>query len=373
MRLIFANSTVDWGGEKSWALETATHLARKGCECVMIGREGDRWVEACRDAGLTSHGIRFGPGIFNPLGIHGFHRVAKPFTPDCILVNIARDMCAGATVGRLLGVPVIRHVGLAEDLNHDPVDWFLHTRWLAGSIAVGHQMKRRMLELHSWLDADSVEVIHIGKDTELFRPGFSDTLRAEWGLSANALIVGVTSQLEPKKGHDVLLRTISRLRRQDVHLAIVGRGESELVLKELARELGLANRTHFLGFRRDIHALQQSFDIFALPSFSEGFPNTLVEAMAAGRACVATDLACVGEILQDGRNGLLAKAGDVDSMTSAITQLCAQPELRRSLGTAARTTIEKSFSLESTAAHFERYVEEIVEAKSASRGGGGNA
>jgi glycosyltransferase involved in cell wall biosynthesis len=360
MRILFANATRDWGGEKSWALELAACLQGRGHACAMAGRHGDPWVEACAAAGLESHGLRFGPGIFNPLGIRNLHRIARRHHPGCIVVNISRDMCAGAVVGALLGLPVIRHVGLAEDLNHDPVDWILHKHCLAGTIAVGHQMKREMLDEYPWLEPDNVAVIHIGKDPACFRPGPEDELRRVWGLSEDALIVGVTSQLEEKKGHTLLLDALARLDTRRLHLAVVGRGAHESALRRRVRALGLCEQVHFLGFSRDLPRLLRSFDFFALPSLSEGFPNTLVEAMATGLACIATDLACIPEILVHGQNGLLVRPGDPAELASALSALMADASLRRSLGEAARACVVEHFDLEGSADRFVAHVTKIA-------------
>jgi len=360
MRILFANATRDWGGEKSWALELATCLRSRGHSCCMVGRRGDVWVDACAAAGLESHGLRFGPGIFNPLGVRNLYRVARRHRPDCILVNISRDMCAGAVVGTLLDLPVIRHVGLAEDLNHDPVDWLLHRHCLAGTIAVGHQMKREMLDEYPWLEPDHVAALHIGKDPAVFRPGPSDELRRAWSLSDDALVVGVTSQLEEKKGHEVLLEALARLATDRLHVAIVGRGSHEATLKRRVGELGLGEQVHFLGFSRELPRLLRSFDLFALPSLSEGFPNTLVEAMATGLACIATDLACIPELLEHGRNGLLVQPGDPAELASALTALLADASLRRSLGEAARASVVQRFALEECANRFVAHLAKIV-------------
>ncbi len=360
MRILFANATHDWGGEKSWALETALCLKERGHACVMVGRRGDRWVDECVAHGLDAHGLRFGPAIFNPLGIRNLLRVARSHRPDFILVNISRDMCAGVVVGAMLGVPVIRHVGLSEDLNHDPVDWLLHRHALAGTIAVGHEMRREMIGHYPWLPPERVEVIHIGKDTRLFQPGATAPGRRRWKLPEDAVVVGVTSQLEQKKGHAVLLEALHRLGDERVHLAIVGEGPLREALQCQAEVLDLGARVHFLGFTRALSELLRALDVFALPSFSEGFPNTLVEAMATGLPCIATRLCCVPEILEHGKSGLLVEPDDPEALATALGSLVADPALRRSLGAAARARVEEGFSLEATTDRLVAYLESIA-------------
>jgi glycosyltransferase involved in cell wall biosynthesis len=142
---------------------------------------------------------------------------------------------------------------------------------------------------------------------------------------------------------------------------IVGGGSCQDELIRRAAELGLRERVRFLGFSRAIPDVLRCFDIFALPSLSEGFPNTLVEAMATGLPCVATNLACIPEIVEHGRHGLLVKPGDPEALASALRALVADPPLRRALGAAARARVEESFGLDVTTDRFASYVDSIRE------------
>lgn len=234
----------------------------------------------------------------------------------------------------------------------------LHHYAFAGTIAVGHDMKREMIALRPWMNPDRIHVIHIGKDTKSFCPERSSDLRREWRLGADAFLLGVTSQIEEKKGHRFLFDAVAQLVASglDVHLAVVGRGSHTAPLKNRVAELGLLDRVHFLGFRRDLPRLLQNMDGFALPSLSEAFPNTLVEAMATGLPCVATRISCVPEIVDEGRNALLVPAGDVPSLMAAIESLASDEALRRRLGEAARRTVEERFGLEQTTTAFLDYL-----------------
>ncbi|MGD8281590.1 MAG: glycosyltransferase, partial [Gemmatimonadota bacterium] len=207
---------------------------------------------------------------------------------------------------------------------------------------------------------DQVEVIHIGKDTGVFRPGRSDALRQAWRLAGDAVLLGVTSQLEESKGHALLLDALHRLGHQEIHLAIVGEGSHREFLVRRAEALGLGGRVHFLGFSRALPDLLRCLDGFVLPSLSEGFPNTLVEAMATGLPCVATRVCGIPEIIEHGRTGLLVEAGDGEGLAAALKNLVADPTLRASLGSQARQRVEAAFGLEAATDRFEAYLRAII-------------
>ena len=154
--------------------------------------------------------------------------------------------------------------------------------------------------------------------------------------------------LAAQKGHDVLLRALARLTGAfpHAHLAVVGDGDRAHRLRESARSLGLDGRVHWVGFRDDVPAATAGFDIAVLPSLAgEGSPAVVKEAMAAGVPVVATTIGGIGEILQDGAQGLLMPPGDEEALASALERLLADPGLRRAMGEAGRDR-SRDFSMD---------------------------
>jgi glycosyltransferase involved in cell wall biosynthesis len=149
-----------------------------------------------------------------------------------------------------------------------------------------------------------------------------------------------------EKGFDLLLKAFqrSRLAESDWHLAIVGDGVERAALLEQAISLGIANALTLPGHVKDVGRWLAISDIFVLPSRYEGFPNALIEAMQMGRACVSFD--CPSgprDLVEDGHNGLLIKAEDVDGLSSAMQLLASDPELRCRLGAEA-SRVARDFS-----------------------------
>jgi glycosyltransferase involved in cell wall biosynthesis len=117
-------------------------------------------------------------------------------------------------------------------------------------------------------------------------------------------------------------------------------------LERLVRELGLQDRFFFLGFRRDIPELLNDFDVFVLPSVSEGFPLVLLEAMAAARPVVATRSGGPEEVVEGGKTGLLVPAADAGSLAAAIQRLLADRVLAGELARNARALVQARYSLQ---------------------------
>lgn len=148
-------------------------------------------------------------------------------------------------------------------------------------------------------------------------------------------------RLHPKKGFDVLIRAMGKLRTWDIDVTceIAGEGEERGALEGLIRELDLAACVKLVGWTDDVAGFLASGDIFAFPSHQEGFPLTLLEAMAVGLPVVASEIDGPNEILKDGVNGRLVSNDDPDRLAEALGELIAEPATAKRLATAARELV----------------------------------
>lgn len=175
---------------------------------------------------------------------------------------------------------------------------------------------------------------------------------------ADAVVAVCVAELLPVKGHPTLLHAIARV--PGLELVVAGAALDEdyaSSLKNLSEELGIQDRVRFLGRVRDVPELLAETDFLVLPTWArwrmEGCPMALLEAMSCGKACIATDIPGARDIIEDGKNGLLVPPEDVTALAAAINRLSSSPELRDSLGIAARKRIEERFSIEREVADHE--------------------
>lgn len=171
--------------------------------------------------------------------------------------------------------------------------------------------------------------------------GQSGRLRAHLGLSSTAPLVGIIGRLVPIKDHLTLFAAIRRL--PGVHVAIIGDGQLRPQLEARVQALGLGDRVHFTGWWSDVPAAVSDLDAVALTSRNEGTPVALIEAAAAGRPVVATDVGGVRSVVEDGVSGLLAPAGDEERVSALLGRLLADPSLRQRMGQAGRQLVRERF------------------------------
>ncbi|HHY39275.1 MAG TPA: glycosyltransferase [Clostridia bacterium] len=162
------------------------------------------------------------------------------------------------------------------------------------------------------------------------------------------LTVGTVGRLSPEKGHSVFVRAaaIIRDRFPSCRFLIVGDGPLKGQLQSLAMDLGLEKEIEFLGYHRDVLPYLQSMDVFALPSYTEAMPFSLLEAMALGLPVVASEVGGVPEVVKDGENGFLVEPGNEEDLSDKIIRLLESPHVRQAMGQAGRETIKSRFNVE---------------------------
>ncbi len=162
------------------------------------------------------------------------------------------------------------------------------------------------------------------------------------------VVLGMAGTIAPEKGVGDALRACAELKRNSIpfRLRVAGEGSARPQFERLAAELGVAAEVEFLGAVRDMPAFYAGVDVFILPSFGEGLPLSVLEAMAAGRPVVASALPGMAEAVGDGSEGFLVPPGDAAALSAILTRLIVHPALRREMGARARERALREFSAE---------------------------
>lgn len=240
---------------------------------------------------------------------------------------------------------------------HGPADLFEPLRWRldekvarAAFVATISHFARSQVMFHSdpahW---PKIRIIRCGVRPSLYErpPGPPIPLRQEGEV--RLLFVG---RLAPVKGLRVLLAAMAHLAAElpQLRLVLVGDGPDRAGLEAAAAPLG--ERVVFTGYlsQEEVARAMQGCDICVLPSFAEGVPVVLMEALASSKPVIATQVAGVGELVEQGESGLLVPPGDVDSLIAAIRRLAGDPALRAQMGAHGRETVRAEFDVSIEAA-----------------------
>jgi glycosyltransferase involved in cell wall biosynthesis len=225
-------------------------------------------------------------------------------------------------------------------------------------IAVSDEVRDDLIRLHV-ARREKFEVVRYGFDLDAridSRPETRARLRAQIGADDDTLVVGFVGRLTGVKRPLDLVRTIARV-ESPAMLVVLGDGDDRPAMEALAAELGCSDRCRFLGYRNDIEGWYGAFDALLLTSANEGTPVAAIEALAAGRPVVATDVGGTATVVDATETGFLARTADLASLAAHLDRLAGDEELRRHMGDLGAVRMRERFSLERMVDDIERVYE----------------
>ena len=328
---------VDGLGERGWVsrvvLPEVDWLSRR------LGQSGGADLSV-----IASHGsadLRY---------LRALVRELRSFRPDVIHAHLLASGVYGSLAARLSGgIPLVMTFHGAPDVNPAdrllPVKSRILRRGRNRIVYVSKDLRRR-LETLLRIPERIGRVVHNGID--FFERLPDSGLRAELGVSEDAVVVGALGNLRTPKDYPNLLQAAAVAVRENPRLVfvVVGGGppEIETPLLELRRELGLDAAVPFLGFRDDPREVLSGFDVFVSSSSSEGLPLATLEAMGAGLPAVLTDCGGPGEIVRPSETGWLVPPRDPQALAAAILDAASDPVRARSFGERGKADVRRRFS-----------------------------
>jgi len=282
----------------------------------------------------------------------------KEMRPDVLHTYLLHGNILGRLIGRLVGVPVIigseRTIGQARKWGR------LATRLtnpLTDAVEVNSEIGGRAIERDLGVPSEKIELVRSGLDLSVFSSANRrDELRSEFGVTADQHLIVYMGRLRTVKGVEFGIRAFATALEQlpNIRMVLAGEGDQRNFLGSLVSELGISEQVEFLGVRNDVPELLGAADSVLMPSLTEGFPRTAIEAMAAGKPVIATNVGGTPEAVIDGETGILVPARDSDALSAAIVRLVGDTDLQARLAQAGRKRAEKNYSVD-------RYVSRLDE------------
>jgi glycosyltransferase involved in cell wall biosynthesis len=345
------------GGTELNAVRTAEALDPKQVQLsvALLGADGELRSRYER-LGIPIHRFPIG-SLLGRRALSEGRRLARLLRAERIDVVHCHDMYSNvfsSIAARAAGVPGVIVSRRWSNLLPEPrlrianrLAYRLGHRVLANSGAVAAS-----LEADEGVRHDRVAVIPNFVEEEAFAaPALEERVarRAELGIQPDETVIGVVARLAPAKDHATMLRAFAGLvpRFPRLRLALVGDGPERQSLEGLADELGIRSAVTFAGTRAHRPNLHHLFDVSALSSVSEGFPNSVVEAMAAARPIVATAVGGTPDAIEHERSGLLVPPGDPAALARGIARMLEQPDDAARMGAAAQARARVVYARES--------------------------
>ncbi len=230
-------------------------------------------------------------------------------------------------------------------------------------VTVSETVREQVIH-YDGLAEDKVTVIYNGIETDRLIHASGEQVRKEFGIAPGRPVVGCLGRLAGTKGIDDLVKAFAKIAPQsEAVLLVAGDGPLRDHLEDAARDLGISERVIFAGLRLDKESILAAMDIFAFPSLTEGLPNALIEAMAAGKPIVATDIPPVREILDGRGDSFLVPVRNPDEIARSIEILLRDREISETLGRTAQRKALSRFGIDNTVSRYLALYADILKEK----------
>jgi len=304
--------------------------------------------ERAKVLGITVHAMQV-RGDFGPVTICRAARLLRRHGYQIVLTNMDKELRFMGIAARLAeGCRVVARRGIDYPLKNRLRYRFSYNVLARAVIANSEATKASLLRNAPWLRPERVHVIYNGIDPRSFAAPGAGNFRRSIGVEEGVPLIGFVGQLDERKGVEWLLPAFAALHRSfpASRLVMVGEGPMRAAILSWCREQGLADAVILAGFSSRIEEVMRDIDLLVLPSLWEGFGIVLIEAMAAGKPCITTQVSSMPEIVLDGETGRVVPVRDSKALAAALIEVVSDPARAEAWGAAGRSRVEQYFTLE---------------------------
>jgi len=339
----------DVGGAQVHVRDMAAAMRENGHGAIIICGPGGIFT-----AELTERGLPFRclPNLVRPihpikdaLALVELRAALREWQPDLVSLHSSKTRLLGGIAARMSGTPALATVhgwpfadGTADSRRRFYVFYERQAARMAAAVVTVSHYDKDLAERHRVGTRGGITVIHNGMP--------DDARQRDHGRTSGPVRLLMIGRHSPQKDQPTLFRALAKLRDQPWTIDLVGTGPHQDRHEAMVRELGLAQRVTFLGYRNDVPNLMATADVYSLASNWEGLPRSIIEAMRAGLPTVASDVGGNREMIVEDETGYLAPRGDAETLARHLAVLIGDPRKRRLLGANARRRFEEHFSFE---------------------------
>lgn len=368
-RVLLADLERVWRGGQEQALLLMTGLQRRGHSVELVAVRDAAIALRAQAAGIRVHAVN---DSLRRIGAARRIRklVAGEKRFDIVHANEAHALTAAWLARSHRHAPLVAARRVAFPLSRGRIS---RARWSAAAkiLAVSEAARKQLLA--AGLAAERVAIVADGVEIPGTIPSETrEKARQRWGFSAaGEIVLECVAALTPEKGHALLIEAFAKLRRGPgggkFRLLLAGDGRLRPHLEQRAREAGVESAVVFAGFVPDVEAVYAAGDLFVFPSLLEGAGSSLLRAMAFGLPVVALERGGVGEIIQDGKNGVLAVDATPEALAQAIERTLGDPASMERLSRAGRETVAERYSADRMIEATEHIFAELISERAESR------
>ena len=340
-------------------------LAARGHRNILVCPPGARAGEEARRRGIDVREVSMGSDLAL-LAVPRLGAIFRAVGADLVHLHTGRATWLGGLAARRAGCPALTTRRMDRPVRRGWRTRWIYRRLVRRAVAISPAVRVQLAA--GGVPEGMLRTIPSAVDDALLVAGTPGddggraAVRAELGVAAHQPLLLTLASLVPRKGIDVLLEALAPLVAAggDACLAVAGEGPERARLEALAHARGLGSAVRFLGRRTDPRRLLAACDLFVLPSRREGLGVAALEALAAGRAVVASRVGGLGEVVQDGMCGLLVEPGDAAALSAALGRLLTDEALRVRLAAAGPARVAQGHLASQMTAAYESLYREML-------------
>jgi glycosyltransferase involved in cell wall biosynthesis len=354
LNILFVNSMKagEFGGGEKWMIMAATGLIERDHRVFVGGKKGSLFLKKAAQYHLPSADFNI-RSDFSPLTTLRIARFLKKNDIDVLICNFNKDVRVAGLAAKLVGKTIVlaRHGVL---LCKNKLKHRLTLQNLTDGIITNTQSIKNTYASYGWFTEDFVRLIYNGVDNKSAITAFEFA-----GVYPQKKIIFAAGRLTTQKGFDYLIESAAILKkeRNDLVFIVAGDGNQRRILNEMIAGQKLTDCFRLIGHIDNIDPYLKGADLVVLSSIFEGMPNVLLEAMAVGKAVVATDVNGVRELVIHGQTGEIVPAQNSQALAGAIKKVIDLPDLLKQYGKAGYERVRQQFTVSQMIDNLESYLQ----------------
>ncbi|MDI6801160.1 MAG: glycosyltransferase family 4 protein [Thermodesulfovibrionales bacterium] len=343
LTILHTEASTGWGGQEIRILQESLGMIGRGHRIIIATPEESLIFKRAQNAGIKTLAAKFQKK--NPISVFKMASFIDREKPDIVNTHSSADSWVASIAAKLSKTKpkIIRIRHLSTPIRKSFLSRLIYDILPDAVMTTGEEIRQRMIKDNGF-DGSKIFSVPTGVDTVKFNP---ETVKPS--LQINGFSVGMVGVLRSWKGHRYFLEAVPDILSQipEAVFYIVGAGPQNENIKKIISELSLHEKVFMPGHREDIPEIMASLDVIVHPSYAnEGVPQSVLQALAMGKALVASDAGAISEVVRDGETGLLIKPRDPKRLAETVIEFYRKPDLRVRLGENGRKLIVQNHSFE---------------------------
>lgn len=356
MKLLYIDTEKFWRGGQEQLFSLISGMQQAGHQVMLASPSNCPLGERISRLGIEVIDFDQGTELSYP-AFRRLYNLMKETSPDIVHFNTPLPVLPGGLAARILSrLSGHRIITVCSRRVNFPLKTRLsrlkYNHLVDRTLTVSESIKRTLIK--NGIKPELIETVYEGIDPEWIDKQQTEKIP----FSKDSLVVGTVAHLSEEKGHIDILKAVSLIRHKSprTRYVFIGEGLMRGKLERYAAVLGIEDIVDFIGFRKDSEALMKHFDVFCLPSLSEGLSSAIMSAMACGLPVVSTEVGGIPELVIHEQTGLLVSPSSPEKLAEALYRILNSPAERKNFGRAGRMIVEKRFTvikkLENTEHHY---------------------